>query len=378
MAKTVVILGGAFAGLHVAHALLKKRDAGLKVILVSKNSHFYWNIASVRAIVPGIYKDEEIFKPISEALSRYPETSYELVVGTAEAADFEAKTVSVTTASSSEPRSISYDQLLLATGSRTAVTGVPWKAAGSYEEAVALLHATAEKAEAASHIVVAGAGSTGVEVAGELGFAWGKTKEIVLLCAEDKLLGGDIVSSAAANELKKLNVRVEYGTRVEDTKPSESDAKKTDITVSSTEAKTITTDLYLPTFGLVPNSEFIDAKYLEDGARKGLVAVDEFLRVKDTTNVWAAGDLVSNPRAGFMITQKQAAAVAKNIELALAGKPPLAAKGMPVDILAVSTGRSRGAGRMGSFRMPSFGVWLAKGRQLGLNMFPSYLDGSVA
>lgn len=36
MTKTVLILGGSLGGLHVAHALLKKRDKDLKVILVSK------------------------------------------------------------------------------------------------------------------------------------------------------------------------------------------------------------------------------------------------------------------------------------------------------------------------------------------------------
>lgn len=36
MTKNVVILGGSFGGLHVAHALLKKRPKDLKVILVSK------------------------------------------------------------------------------------------------------------------------------------------------------------------------------------------------------------------------------------------------------------------------------------------------------------------------------------------------------
>lgn len=38
MSKTVVVLGGAYAGLHVAHALLKKNDKKLKVILVTKVS----------------------------------------------------------------------------------------------------------------------------------------------------------------------------------------------------------------------------------------------------------------------------------------------------------------------------------------------------
>jgi len=36
MAKTVVILGGSLGGLHVAHALLKKGDKDLKVVLVTK------------------------------------------------------------------------------------------------------------------------------------------------------------------------------------------------------------------------------------------------------------------------------------------------------------------------------------------------------
>ncbi len=36
MAKTVVILGGAYAGLHIAHYLLKQKNKDVKVVLVSK------------------------------------------------------------------------------------------------------------------------------------------------------------------------------------------------------------------------------------------------------------------------------------------------------------------------------------------------------
>lgn len=36
MAKTVVILGGSYAGLHIAHYLLKQKIPDVKVILVSK------------------------------------------------------------------------------------------------------------------------------------------------------------------------------------------------------------------------------------------------------------------------------------------------------------------------------------------------------
>ncbi|KAK4449936.1 hypothetical protein QBC34DRAFT_448624 [Podospora aff. communis PSN243] len=371
MPATVVILGGSFAGLHIAHALLKKNTKDLKVILVSKNSHFYWNLASVRRIIPGVLKDEDIFKPIAQALKKYPETSYEFIVGTAEAADFDAKSVSVKTASG-ESKTLSYDQLVIATGSHTA-GGVPWKAEGSYEEVVDLLKATEEKVKAASHIVVAGAGSTGIEVAGELGYEFGKTKEIILLSAGEKLINGDMIAGPAANELKKLNVKIQYNARVSDTRPSAADPAKTEVVLANGE--TITTDLYLPTMGLIPNTDYVPAKYLDSNK---LVEVEDSLRVKGTTNVWAAGDVISKPRAGFMITQKQAAGVSKNLELVLAGKEPIVAKPLPMDILACSVGRSRGAGRMNTFKLPSFGVWLAKGRTMGLNMMPGYIDGSVA
>ena len=62
----------------------------------------------------------------------------------------------------------------------------------------------------------------------------------------------------------------------------------------------------------------------------------------------------------------------------LKGKQPVPVKGLPLDIFAVTTGRSRGVGRMGSVKMLSLMVWMAKGRNMGTNMFPPYMDGSVA
>jgi len=375
--KTVVILGGSYAGLHIAHALLKKRDPTVKVVLVSKNSHFFWNMATVRAIVPGQIKDEDIFKPLSDALSRYPTESYELIIGTAEATDFDARTVTVTPSTGDDgPRTLTYDQLVLATGANCPSTEVPWKASGTYEEALALLHATADKVKAAQHIVVAGAGPTGVEVAGELGFEYGKTKEIVLLSGDDTLVGGDITAPGAANELKKLRVTIKHSSRVVSSAPApDGTGGKTVLTLASGDS--LTTDLYLPTMGLVPNSSYVAPRYL-DAARHGTVVVDDLLRVSGTANVWAAGDVISRPRAGFMITQKQAASVAKNVDLVLKGRDPVPAKGLPFDVLAMSVGRSRGVGRAGGVKLPSLAVWLAKGRTLALQMVPGYVDGSVA
>lgn len=70
--------------------------------------------------------------------------------------------------------------------------------------------------------------------------------------------------------------------------------------------------------------------------------------------------------------------MAKNVELALQGKQPQKVKLMPVEIVACSVGRSRGAGRMGPVKMLSLMVWLAKGKTLGIQRMPGYIDGSVA
>lgn len=74
----------------------------------------------------------------------------------------------------------------------------------------------------------------------------------------------------------------------------------------------------------------------------------------------------------------QAAGAAKNLELAMQGKAPLTVKLMPVDMVACSVGRSGGVGRVGPVKMPSTMVWLAKGRTLGIQRLPGYIDGGVA
>lgn len=74
----------------------------------------------------------------------------------------------------------------------------------------------------------------------------------------------------------------------------------------------------------------------------------------------------------------KAGTVAKNVENALKGKEPLVVNGMPIDLLACATGRSRGVGRAGPIKMLSFMVWMAKGRTMGVELMKGYATGSVA
>lgn len=251
----------------------------------------------MRAIIPGIVKDEEFTQPIEPAFSKYPSDAFEFIVGTATASDLDAKSVTVSTAGGE--RVLSYDHLVLATGTRTAGDDVvPWKASGTHEEILDSLHSTAEKVKVAKHIVVAGAGATGVETAGELGFEYKKDKEIVLLSGDDQILGGDSLASNATGELKKLGVVIKTGARVAGTTILPDG--KTEITLKNGEK--IITDLYLPTMGMAPNTEYLPEKALRDDK---FVAVDECYQVKNVSNVWAAGDIVWLPRGSFVIADKQ-------------------------------------------------------------------------
>ncbi|KAF5007451.1 hypothetical protein FDECE_6213 [Fusarium decemcellulare] len=376
MVKTIVVLGGSLGGMAVTHRLLKytrPHEEDLKVILVSKNSHFYWNLASVRAIIPGVVKDDQILAPIEPGLAQYPAGSVEFIVGTASAVDPAARTVRIdpdpTNPGAGPSTIITYDHLVLATGANAADPAFPWKASGSHKELLTSLHRTAAQVEKAKHIVIAGAGATGVELAGEIRFAFPSTT-VVLISADDHVVAGDQIASCVESELRRLGVEIRAAVRAKDT--TDLPDGKTQVTLS--DGETIETDLYLPTMGLRPNTDFLPRDWLNE---HGYVEVDDQMRVKAADGVWAVGDVVSKPRAAFLITDAQAAGVAKNLDLVLKGKPAQPVSGPLTDAFLCSTGRSRGAGRLGRVPVPSLAVWAVKGRTLGMERTQKYVNGSM-
>lgn len=369
--KTVVILGGSFGGITTAHKLLKASTTtgNVKVILVSPNTHLFWNLATVRAIVPGQFADDKILQPIAPGFKQYRADQFEFVLGKAESLDVAGKKVTIS--SKTGTNVLSYDFLVLATGSHTKGEA-PWKPRDTYEETRDNLHDFQAKVKKATSIVVVGAGATGVETSGELGFEYGKTKKITLIASGDHVLEGTpaSVSKAATKLLKNVNVDLKLSTKVV------GDARlpdgRTELTLSSGEK--ITTDLYLPTTGLVPNSSFVPAEFLNTN---GFVVVDENLRVKGATDIWAAGDISSVQRPQLINTVKQAEHVAKNITLTIKSQPLVAYKAGGSDMMVVPVGRKAGTGHIGSFKTPSFMVVMVKGKAYFTDKMPKTIDGTA-
>lgn len=196
--KTILILGGSFVGVSTAHRILKqtsKTGPPVKVILVSPNTHLYWNIAAPRALLPGQFTDDKIFQSIPEGFKQYSKDQFEHIVGFASSLDAANKKVDVSAdvEGTNPVTTIRYDYLIIGTGSRSKEfdehVKAPFKGLGSTEATKDALHEFQELVNKSKTIVVAGAGPTGVETAGELGYEYGKSKKIVLVSLYFKVKG---------------------------------------------------------------------------------------------------------------------------------------------------------------------------------------------
>ena len=376
MVKTVVIVGAGFTGLPTAHKLLiytvPKVTEKLKVILISPNSHFYWNLAAVRGVIPGAIPDEQLFLPISDAFSRYPSDSFEFILGKADRLQPEDSTVRVVTSDGST-REIVYDQLVIATGSN--IRGnLPFKSLGTHEDTVAALHSLQKEIENAGSITIAGAGPTGVETAGELAAAYGSKKQITLICAGDKVLHtSDVlpsVSQIVENDLQKLGVKVIHKTKIETT--SKEPSGQTKLVLSNGEL--LTTDLYLPLFGLRINTGWLPPSLLD---ADGNVQLDSYMRVKGTANVWGIGDIGNLEPKQVTSTDAQIIDLAENLDFVLTGRESQIKEHKIADkkMIFITLGKSHATGQISWWRVWGWLVAYIKGRKIFVDSAPNYVNG---
>ncbi|KAL8392843.1 hypothetical protein RB595_002867 [Gaeumannomyces hyphopodioides] len=379
--KTVVILGASMAGLPLAHNLLKntapKVPGGLKVVLVSPNTHLYWCLASVRGVLPGAdggFGDDKLFYDIAPGFAKYGPDQFEFVLGSATALDPAAKTVAVQPSGeseSAEPKTIGYDYVVVATGS-SARDGMPWKTTGDTDATRAALEQWRQKVAAAKSIVVAGAGLTGIEVAGELGDAYASkgTKDVTIVVDDDLPLPDKFsrsVRAAALAELERLKVKVLTGRRVASAKEAEDGSGAVTLEVASKaggDPETLTADLYMPTFGVVFNTSFVPADLLDAAGR---VKTTTRLRAEGHDDVYALGDAASLQPPNALHIDPQVAYVAKDLQARLLtpdAAPAAEFKPSETVMFMASIGKGRGVGQVGSFKLPSLATWLIKSRTL--------------
>jgi apoptosis-inducing factor 2 len=293
----IVIIGASFGGLATAHRLflkvlptLKHTKVAYKITIISPNTQFYWNCGAPRTLVnPERLPFEKVFLDIAPGFAQYGE-QYEHVQAYATNIDSTQRTVSYSkTANSSVNGTVRYDSLLLASGSY--YNNPLWSLQSGEEITKQALSKTHAQIQAARTIVIAGGGATGIETAGELGYLYGSTKSISLLCnsprllsrLSDKRLGAD-----AATMLKKVGVKVESGVRVDNVVQ---EGCRTKLELSNGIERTV--DFYLDATGERPNNSFIPKDWLTAEGRVRCHEATLRADISGISNVYVIGSIGS-------------------------------------------------------------------------------------
>jgi NADH dehydrogenase FAD-containing subunit len=407
--KTILILGGSYAGVGTAHYIVKHVVPSLpskddyRVALVSSSTHFFCRPTSVRALVSenAFAENKPLFVPLSEAFEQYATPSITLHYGTVAKLDHLTRRVTVIPAEAGKAEiNLEYHALVIATGvtTQSPLMGL----SGNHQNTIDAWNSFRKKLSSAKSIVITGGGPTGVETAGELGQYLngsdnGKPKVAITLVTKANQLLSYLplaLSQKAEAQLSKLGVSVIKSRVAEKVVSVDADAvngagqnldRLTDaVTVHLDHDQTLQADLYIPATGVSPNTDFLGHQLL-DG--EGYVIVNpSSLQVESAgPRVYALGHVCSsNPRAIHAI-MKQVPVVGENLKQDLlaaenetqAGDAVYRAYEAESKVTQLVVIGKKGVGMFLGWRVPSFFVWLIKGRDYWLDMTPPMWNGKA-
>lgn len=298
--KRVVIIGGGFGGIELAKKLARKKE--VQVVIIDRNNHHTFQPLLYQAATAAL-EPTSIAYPIRKIFNRYNNVFFRMG-DVKEIVASENKILF-------DDDEISYDYAVIATGAKTNYFGNLDVAANSMSmknvvEAIDLRNlifqnfekslTTADPVEtkALRTIVIAGAGPTGVELAGSLGEL--KTKvirkdfpeinqeevKIYLIHGDPRVLPtfSPVSSERAERYLKKLGVTLVLDTLVKE--------YKNDVIITN-KGQEIVAHTLIWTAGV--KGDPIKGLPADVITRDNRVLVDDFNKVKGTANIYAIGDV---------------------------------------------------------------------------------------
>lgn len=288
----LVIVGAGFAGMYAALSAARLRDLQgvssekLEITLVSPEPTL--------VVRPRLYepKPETLTAPLLDVLKAI-DVVY--VQGSVETIDTKARSVQIS--NKGKQTSLSYDRLVVATGSKLFRPNIPGLAehgfsVDSLNDAIALdkhLHGLAKRPaiNGRDTVVVAGGGFTGIEAATEmparLREIFGKnTKTRVIIVDRNKAIAPDMGTSSRPvieKALQKLGVETRLGAGV-------ASLDESGVTLSTGEHIETETVIWAAGIRAAPLTEQIHA----ERDNSGRLLVDRDLRVPGVEGVFATGD----------------------------------------------------------------------------------------
>ena len=400
----IVLVGSNIAGNSITHYILKhvipsvsSTSRPVKLTIIAPSTRFYFTIATPRAILnrPELLKPEEVFAEIVPELVKLygPEgQSWEFHEAWARAVDFTKKTVTIEpVAGDLKTVQIHYDHLILATGTRNVnpfqtpegtsrdaqlYNLPPFKPHGTTSESLEALKSWGNRIADANTILLIGAGPTGVETSAEIKSQYPE-KKVILVTAKDILpMLQPRISDIAKQQLTKIGVQLQLNTKVTTVNPV---SQGVEVVLSNGEK--ISADLFIPTIGQAPNTDFLPKDILDS---RGYVVTTDYLNLASQPNVWSLGDVThwdDNRKATTVDAQAQV--LAFNLQKLLQSGGAVGKGGdwkeykhTTEQMMFVTVGKKYGVGQVNGWRVWAFIVRMVKGKNFMVPWIPKYTTGS--
>lgn len=373
--RSIVIVGGGFAGTTLARALERLLPAPWQVVLVSQESYTTFNPMLAEVVGASVFP-EQVVAPIRQMVRRT-----RFVMGTVTGVDLERRTVYADTLAG--PRALPYAQLVLAFGLRANLALVP----GMAEHALPLklvgdamfirnrvlqrvarieLESDPEVRRRLGHFVVIGGGFSGVEVAGEIADFLRSARryyprvrdgelQVTILQDGERLLPElpERLGRIAARSMGRRGIDVRLGSRA-----AQVSAKG----VTLADGTAIPAATVICTIGTRPHAL---VERLALPLQRGRIETAPDLSVPGVPGIWAIGDCarVTNaaggclapPTAQFAVAQ--ADQLAHNLARRLAGRPTRAFAHVSKGMLA-TIGHMNGVAQVYGITLSGLPAWL--------------------
>ncbi|WP_414568508.1 NAD(P)/FAD-dependent oxidoreductase [Nostoc sp. CCY 9925] len=374
--RRVVIVGAGFSGLQTAQSLA---DSGVDVLLIDRHNYHTF-VPLLYQVATGQLEPEYIAYPIRTTLRRFSllrnEPKVQFLMAEVEQIDFSGQTVET------DSCVITYDFLVLATGSRTQFLGVPGASEYAFsmrtlEQAIAIRNhifscfeqaiqeSDSSRRQQLLTFTIVGGGATGVEVAGALvEMVRGHLRRdystllqevrLILVQSGDRLLA-ELPKKLGAYTHKRLH---QLGVEVYLL------SKVTRVTLESVHLQNdevIPTATVIWTAGLEANYPTTSQEV--SSGNKGKLLVHPTLQLLQQPNVYAIGDLAYVEENGKALSGvapealQQGVAVARNIQRQFRGKSPQPFSYFNKGRLAI-IGCYSGVGKIGAFAFTGCLAWL--------------------
>ncbi len=379
----IVVIGAGFAGMQTAQSLVSSQA---RICLIDCNNYHTF-IPLLYQVATAQLEPEKIAYPIRTLFRKA--RNFHFLMAEVQRVDLAAKSLQTNLGQ------ITYDYLVIATGSKTKYLGV----AGANEYAFPM-RTLAESIQLRNQIlncfeqadqetdplerrklltfVIVGGGATGVELAGALveliksplkrDYPHLDMREVqifMIQSGERPLVNLPAkLGDYTARKLRNLGVKIHLNTRVNNLSPD---------TVELSDGQIISTATVIWAAGVEASAPKLSPEI--PVAEKEKLVVEPTLQLQNHPQVYAIGDVAFATSEGKPLTGvapealQQGVTVARNLKLQLQGKSPQPFKYFNKGRLAI-IGRFSGVGKIGKFSFGGFLGWL-----MWLGVHVTYLPG---